>query len=165
MSTAVANQPSAPTAHTVARRNASGNLMGHRTTFSGQRTAGDIRTELKLSGIKGKALTKAVESTLRGETDVRCIVGQAYVSALIQKGFVPNFADTNKAGDVATMKFIKVNEAKVDVTELSQKERETLLADLLAAQKQDQVAAAMNAADKALTDAEKKDSIETTPAK
>src|SRR5689334_2224980 len=79
-------------AQTTAITSKTGKVTGHRTQFSNS-TAKQLRESFKAKGIKGKELTKSVNSVLSGEQDVRTVIGQAYVAMLIQDGYLPDVAD------------------------------------------------------------------------
>ncbi|MEW6159004.1 MAG: hypothetical protein AB1813_16390 [Verrucomicrobiota bacterium] len=68
----------------------SGRVLGQRVCFAQGETAKDIRTRLKGQGLKGNALTKAVNEVLAGEKDVRWVEFDACVSAMRGKGYIPD---------------------------------------------------------------------------
>ena len=116
----------------VTRKNSVGKVLGTTQHFSGSLTARDVKEQLKRTGLAGKELTKMVNQTLRGEKDMRQQLGTAYMQALFQDGFVPDFANVNKNATKATVVMVKPVE-KLRITEdqvkaMSDDERKELLA-------------------------------------
>ena len=86
---------------------------GSRIVFSGQRTAKDIKAELKEEGLKGRKLAESVNEILSGQKSVRNTIGMAKAQALLEQGYVADYVDmtTNGAKMVFTRPII-VKESK-----------------------------------------------------
>jgi hypothetical protein len=116
----------------VSRQNSAGKILGTTQHFSQSLTAREVKDQLRRAGKTGKELTKAVNETLMGEKDMRQQLGTAYMQALFQDGFVPDFANVNKNATKATVVLVKPVE-KLRITEehvkaMSDEERKELLA-------------------------------------
>jgi hypothetical protein len=86
------------------RKNADGRSMGTRLSFIQDMPAGNIRAHLKSSGLKGKALTAAVDRVLRGDNSMGWAMLHATLGEAQKRGFQPVVADLNKSGTRFTAK-------------------------------------------------------------
>jgi hypothetical protein len=138
--TAVATTSAASTLPALRTRyNSAGKVMGSMQYFTGSLSAKEIKAQLKSGGLSGKALTKAVNETLRGEKDIRQQMLMAYVQAAHQNGFMADVSKANKKGNKLVIEMIKP-EGKVSIAEvkdaidsgaMSKEERDALLAILM----------------------------------
>ncbi len=86
------------------RLNAAGKSMGRRVSFLAEAPAGDIRKALKDQGLKGKALTTAVDKVLRGDSTMGWACLHASMGRAQSLGFTPVVWDLNKAETKLTIK-------------------------------------------------------------
>lgn len=119
-------------ATTSDRMGNTGKLLGKRVTFTGTASASELKKQFKAEGLKGKKLEAAVQKVLRGEANIRQVVGVAVVQAYIAKGFVPDVMNVNKADTKATLTFVKVEKQDVEPATMSDEELVANLARLQA---------------------------------
>jgi hypothetical protein len=139
-----------PMAAATFRKNSVGNVVGRRMSFIQDVPAGDLKASLKAQGLKGKELKRQVKSVLAGNRSmavasaIACIIGSA------EQGFCPVRMDSNKAGDVRTLRMEEGNLTSVEVKDRTL--RTTPAAELIAAAK-----AQLSAADAAALSKEDKE--------
>lgn len=106
----------------VKRTSAKGKDLGVRMTFSGQKTASEIRASLRESGYKGKELTCKVNEVLSGEADIRWVEHEALVSAARSNGFVPDYTDASAKGTSMVTRYIKPEQQYVKASDVAEKD-------------------------------------------
>lgn len=122
-----------------------GNVVGKRVVFSDV-PARDIRARLKATGLKGDKLTSAVNNALRGQSDVRWVMHDAFQSIERSRGAVPNYAEIKDGKSVFYYVVPKREETKaasapaVNGVELSDEEMAMVLAARNAKQSAEQPA-------------------------
>jgi hypothetical protein len=106
---------------------AKGMVTSGERSFFGTKSAADIRATLKASGMKGNALTAAVNAALCDEGAQRTILATAWVQTRAQMGFLADTADTRV--NSATLRMVKPKVAKVTAADKA-KARAAALATL-----------------------------------
>jgi hypothetical protein len=99
----------------VAIRGKTGKVLGSRQNFTQTGSAKEIKDALvaKNPTLKGKKLAEKVNEVLRGEVDVRCQLGVAWLQASYQDGFVPNVGELRKNTGVLKLVRVDSDEAQV----------------------------------------------------
>ena len=107
-----------PMGMTIADRTSKyGKVLGTRLTFTGTKSAADLRAEGKKSGLKGKSLDTYVNKSLRGDVAAAAWVRHdAVMSGLRSAGVVPTDLCPNKAGTKFKAEYVMVEEAKPEVS-------------------------------------------------
>jgi hypothetical protein len=122
------------------RYNKSGKGIGDRLTF-GEATASEVRAAFKNEGLKGNALTKAVNEVITKSKDFAWAKHDAVASALRSKGYVPDYTDVSASGKSAVSRYTKPTEPvervvkTVDVKTLTVDDIKNLSPEVLAALK------------------------------
>lgn len=91
----------------ITRTNSDGKVLGQRLSFIQEYAAGDVRKALKVTGLKGKALTDKVNEVLSGSLDMAWALHDAQMSVARSVGFVPVTMDGNKKGNALTIRMAK----------------------------------------------------------
>ena len=96
-------------ANVITRTSANGRELGQRVHFAGSVPASQIKTQLKKADPKltGRALHAKVNEVLTGKTDIAWMTYDALASVARSQGFIPDYADQNKAGTKIAARFIK----------------------------------------------------------
>lgn len=98
-----------PHAAAVWRENSAGVKVGKRLSFIQDCPAGDLTKQLKASGLKGRALKREVRNVLAGKRTLAVAQAVAYLIGAAEQGFCPVRVDSNKAGDVRTIRLEEGN--------------------------------------------------------
>ena len=107
-------------------RSPRGRVTGQRYSFgSNGMTKAEIRANLKsTTDLKGRKLSAKVEEVFGNDGQQRKLLGGLFVDAMIQEGFVPDYADQRSGSAVLRMVKAKGETPKVDAKELETKAAE-----------------------------------------
>lgn len=108
------------------RGGAKGHIMARQYSF-GTGSASELKAELKATGLKGKALTRAVNEALANDKANRHIMLAAAVAHLENLGFVADRVKVGASEKSATVAFIKPAEVKPAKEEEKAKKLEAAL--------------------------------------
>lgn len=113
------------------RTSKTGKVLGSRLTFTGVKSASDLRAEGKAAGMKGKALDEYVNKSLRGDVATAAWVRHdAIMSGLRSAGVVPTELLPNKAGNKFKAEYIMAEDSSAKVTAEKDAEIAALKAEL-----------------------------------
>jgi hypothetical protein len=103
------------------RLSKSGKVLGSRLTFTGMKSAADLRAEGRRSGLKGKSLDAYVNKSLRGDVAAAAWVRHdAVMSGLRSAGVVPTDMCPNKAGTKFKTEYVMAEDVTKPVVSLAQ---------------------------------------------